>query len=404
MPKKMTTEEFVEKAKAVHGDVYDYSDVEYKSTEVNVKIRCFVHGIFEQTPHAHLAGQGCPTCSYIVRGKRKRLLKSDFISRANEIHNYKYDYSKVDYVNSRTKVIIVCPKHGEFEQKPNSHLNGKGCAKCSGVAKLTTEEFIKKAREVHSNKYDYSKVDYIDNKKEVIIICPEHGEFKQTSNSHLCGKGCAKCSGIAKLTTEEFIKKAREVHGDRYDYSKVEYVDTKTKVCIICSKHGEFEQMPNHHLRGCDCPKCVMSGTSKPELRMCDLLCEIFGKDDVVWHYKSDLYPYECDYYIKSRNLYIELNAYWMHRFHWYDGNSDDILILQDWMSSFESSSMYKSAVNTWIVRDVEKRDTARKNNLNYIVFWKNDLSDFEEWVELGCPDGQDWNYEYSWKKGSGYV
>ena len=341
MPKKMTTEEFVEKAKAVHGDVYDYSDVEYKSTEVNVKIRCFVHGIFEQTPHAHLAGQGCPTCSYIVRGKRKRLLKSDFISRANEIHNYKYDYSKVDYVNSRTKVIIVCPKHGEFEQKPNSHLNGKGCAKCSG---------------------------------------------------------------IAKLTTEEFIKKAREVHGDRYDYSKVEYVDTKTKVCIICSKHGEFEQMPNHHLRGCDCPKCVMSGTSKPELRMCDLLCEIFGKDDVVWHYKSDLYPYECDYYIKSRNLYIELNAYWMHRFHWYDGNSDDILILQDWMSSFESSSMYKSAVNTWIVRDVEKRDTARKNNLNYIVFWKNDLSDFEEWVELGCPDGQDWNYEYSWKKGSGYV
>ena len=148
---------------------------------------------------------------------RKKLTTEEFIKKAREVHGDKYDYSKVEYNGSFAKVTIICPIHGEFEQTPCSHLRGGGCAKCNWEnTRLTTEEFIRKAIEVHGNKYDYSKLEYKDAFKKVTIICPIHGEFEQVPSSHLIGFGCAKCSGLAKLTTEEFIKKAREVHGDKY--------------------------------------------------------------------------------------------------------------------------------------------------------------------------------------------
>ena len=127
------------------------------------------------------------------------------------------------------------------------------------MKKSNTEEFIKKAKKVHGNKYDYSKVNYVGNKIEVTIICPEHGEFEQTPKGHLRGQGCPKCNGGVVQTTEEFIKKAKEIHGDKYDYSKVNYINMRTKVVIICPEHGEFEQRPRRHLIGDGCPKCCSS-------------------------------------------------------------------------------------------------------------------------------------------------
>ena len=114
---------------------------------------------------------------------------------------------------------------------------------------MTTEEFIKKAKEIHGNKYDYSKVEYKNTSTKVCIICPEHGEFWQTPNHHLQGHGCPKCKNekIRKRHTHNitiFIEKARKVHGDKYDYSKAEYINASTKVCIICPEHGEFWQTP----------------------------------------------------------------------------------------------------------------------------------------------------------------
>jgi len=130
------------------------------------------------------------------------------------------------------------------------------------MKKFTRNEFIEKARKVHGDKYDYSKVEYINNKTKVCIICPEHGEFWQNPYSHLHGIGCPKCSGMNK-TTEEWIKMAKEVHGNKYDYSKTQYVDAKTRVCIIChekdkygNEHGEFWRFPNNHLHGAGCCKC----------------------------------------------------------------------------------------------------------------------------------------------------
>ena len=194
----------------------------------------------------------------------KKSNTEEFIKKAKKVHGNKYDYSKVNYINNHTEVTIICPEHGEFKQKPWSHLKGYGCQKCGFEARvnksrLTTEEFIKRAREIHGDKYDYSKANYINMRTKVIIICPEHGEFKQKPSDHLNGVGCPSCSKNLKLTTEEFIKRAKEIHGNKYDYSKVNYINTRTKVVIICPEHGEFEQQPRRHLIGDGCPKCCSS-------------------------------------------------------------------------------------------------------------------------------------------------
>ena len=180
----------------------------------------------------------------------------EFIQDAIKVHGDKYDYSKVEYINSKTKVIIICKEHGEFEQISGIHLRKRGCSKCSGKNSPTTEEWIEKAKEVHGYKYDYSKVIYKNSRDKVIIICKKHGEFEQIPTDHLCKKGCSKCSGSYKYTTKEWIEKAKEVHGNKYDYSKVEYKKALKKIIIICPEHGEFKQRAVSHLRGHCCNKC----------------------------------------------------------------------------------------------------------------------------------------------------
>lgn len=127
--------------------------------------------------------------------------------------------------------------------------------------KLTTEEFIEKAKEVHGDKYDYSKVEYNGNTIKVCVICPIHGEFWQTPKSHLKGCGCKICADLknkerVRVNTDQFAERAKHIHGDKYIYSKVNYVSYRTKVCISCPKHGDFWQAPADHLFGQGCPEC----------------------------------------------------------------------------------------------------------------------------------------------------
>ena len=257
----MNTEDFIKRAKEIHDDKYDYSKVNYTGTFNKVCIICPEHGEFWQTPNGHLSGAECIRCSYKKRGKKKNDGVNGFIEKAKKTHGDKYDYSKVEYIDSRTKVCIICPEHGEFWMEPNKHLQGQKCPKCSCNCKLTTNEFIEKSKLIHNDKYDYSKVEYVNNHTKVCIICPEHGEFWQRPHDHLHGQGCPKCGNkrmadLQKYNKNIFIEKARKSHGDKYDYSKVEYVDSQTKVCIICPEHGEFWQTPNGHLQGQNCPKC----------------------------------------------------------------------------------------------------------------------------------------------------
>ena len=266
---KLTKSEFVERAKKVHGEKYDYSKVSYKNNSTKVCIICkeSEHGEFYQRPVDHIKGNGCPKCS----GNAK-LTTVEFVLRARGVHGDKYDYSKVSYKNNSTKVCIICKEseHGEFYQTPDCHLIGNGCPKCSNNVKLTTKKFIERSREVHGDKYDYSKVKYKDSSTKVCIICKEseHGEFYQVANTHLRGSGCPKCKGGVRLTTGKFIDKAKSMHGDKYDYSEVEYKSSSTAIKIFCKIHGYFNQIPAAHLQGRGCPKCGVGFSSDSKLSL----------------------------------------------------------------------------------------------------------------------------------------
>lgn len=249
---KYTTDEIVTQFKKKHGDLYDYSLVEYIHSQTKVKIICRIHGAFEQLPGMHRKGQGCAECMY--DGKRHNL--PDVLKRFESVHGDKYDYSLVEYRNTDEKVKIVCRDHGFFEQTPWHHLEGNGCPKCIGRYK-TQEEVIQGFFEIHGDKYDYSLMDFKLVTRKVEIVCKDHGVFRQSPQSHLTGKGCPKCGGTQKLTLAETISQFKEVHGDRYDYSLVSYTNVKTKINIICKTHGVFEQEVGSHKVGNGCPICA---------------------------------------------------------------------------------------------------------------------------------------------------
>ena len=192
MAKKLTTTKFIENAKSIHGNKYDYSLVEYVTDQNKVKITCPIHGVFEQKPHNHVHRRnGCFDC----RNTKPTLGTLGFIEKAKEIHGDKYDYSLVECVNQKDKIKIICPIHGIFEQSPSSHIYSQcGCQKCGNNCMILSE-FISKAKEIHGDKYDYSLVNYIDLNTKIKIICPTHGEFQQTPLGHINNKhkGCSEC-------------------------------------------------------------------------------------------------------------------------------------------------------------------------------------------------------------------
>ena len=254
-----TNAEWIEKAKDVHEDKYDYSKVDYKTNKSKVIIICKIHGEFLQNPNSHLLEHGCNKCARILVGNKTKKGNELFIKQAVEKHGDKYDYSKVDYFNCATDIIIICKSHGEFLQTPEGHLKSFGCKKCHGIYHYTTEEWIEKASKKHGNKYDYSKVDYKNSSSKIIIICKIHGKFSQSAGCHMHGDGCSKCSGKYTYTTPEWIEKANKKHNNKYDYSKSEYNSSHSQVIIICKAHGEFElKAYHHHIRGQGCQKCQL--------------------------------------------------------------------------------------------------------------------------------------------------
>ena len=194
----------------------------------------------------------------------RKLTSLEWINQANTKHNNKYTYENAVYKNSRSKVIITCLEHGDFEQRPSHHLRKHGCPYCGDVIKHTLEVFIENSKEVHNNKYDYSKVIYVNNTTKVIIGCPIHGDFEQAPSNHTTQKqGCLDCAGNRKHTTTSFSNKANKVHNSKYDYSKTVYKSGKTKVTIICRIHGDFKITPNSHLRGVGCSSCAIRGFNR---------------------------------------------------------------------------------------------------------------------------------------------
>jgi hypothetical protein len=211
----------------------------------------------------------------------KKLTTYEFIHKVKSIHGDRYDYSMTNYIDSRTMVDLLCKEHGLFQQKASNHLKGQNCPVCMGKGKGNTERFIVAARQKYGDLYDYSMVKYIDNKTKVNIICNIHGVFNQRPKRHLCGDGCPMCNGGVKLDGIEFIKRAEKIHGHRYNYSLVKYINSKSKVEIICAKHGIFNMKPNSHLIGQGCSICgIEKNTSNTEL--------FITKSNVIHHNQYD--------------------------------------------------------------------------------------------------------------------
>ena len=184
-----------------------------------------------------------------------RISNLDFIARARTIHGERYDYSQIDYRNARQKIEVVCEEHGPFLTLPSNFIRGRGCPACAGLKRMTTEGFIERAQEIHGTRYDYSKVDYVNARSKVLIICVTHGEFNQIPFHHLSGSGCPACGYARKAS--RFIVKARGIHGNKYDYSKTLYKGMKSRLSVICPKHGRFDQSAQRHLSGSGCPWCA---------------------------------------------------------------------------------------------------------------------------------------------------
>ncbi len=265
------SDEFIVNSQKIHGTKYDYSKIDYKGNRKEVVIICRSHGEFTQKPMNHLSGNGCKKCGIISKARsRSEPSRTKFKEKAIAIHGEIYDYSKVRYINKDIDVLIICHYHGEFSQRPHNHITGKqGCPKCGNEKRLMNsliiaeKKFYQTAKKIHGNKYDYSKVVYVNAKDNVIITCKVHGEFKQTPDTHTRGAGCPKCAGILRLTNEEFISRANEIHKNKYDYSRVNYVNAREKINIICHEHGNFEQIAYNHLTGRGCPNCAISGFNK---------------------------------------------------------------------------------------------------------------------------------------------
>lgn len=274
--KAWTTENFIERAKFVHGSSeYDYSLVNYISSREKVSIICPKHGVFQQTAGAHIGGHGCALCAQELSKISQSKLLDIFIEEANDIHQDKYDYSFVKYVNGHTKIIIFCLLHElKFEQLPSNHLAGyEGCEKCqSNNSHLSNDEFIRRSKLLFGDRFDYFCTQYQNSDTAAAIFCIQHQIiFEQYPASHFSGcEGCPRCKSLesterqvsAKRAT--FKEEANAIHSNRYDYSKSDYQGLRVKIEIMCSVHGSFWQTPDGHIHGeHGCPKCFSNASHK---------------------------------------------------------------------------------------------------------------------------------------------
>lgn len=329
-----------------------------------------------------------------VRSRSKQLLAGtyhkwtteSFVDACNYIHGGLYFYDKTEYVRRDKKVIITCPVHGDFEQTPGNHLYGYGCPVCAGVSKLTPEIFISKAKNIHGDKYDYSLITGdISSHRKVMIICPEHGVFQQTPTGHLSGKGCLKCAPKKRAKTNVERYGVRNVMSLQSTLEKIKAATHK--------KYGVDYAMQDKDLASKNVEAKRQSGTFSTS----SVEEHVKGFDDFEFQYNKDTrYPYLCDFYDKGRDLFIEVNASWTHGYHWYD-TEKDAGVCTKWKDKSEDSTYYANALEVFTKRDVEKRETARVNSLNYVTLWDSDGMDADLWFAMGMPLGKDWEREYSW-------
>lgn len=331
MSKKFSNQDFINRARAIHGDRYDYSLIEYKNQSTNVKLICHEHGEFEQMPMNHLSGKGCRFCS-----KNVKLTLEQFVARSVKIHGNKYEYSSVTYSNNRSKVEIICREHGPFHQMPSHHMEGSGCPKCNAHKRAQYDskmhkKFIDKAIKIHDGKYGYDKSYYINSREKITITCNKHGDFDQRPSHHLAGSGCLKC-GVEVVTNKKliglttFINRAIAIHGAKFDYTKSRYINKSVNVIIVCPIHGDFEQTPHNHTHGKQgCPRCKSSTGEREVMRLLELHGISYVSQKKFEECK-DKRPLVFDFYIPDMMVCIEYDGILHSEPHEHFGGQDKFM------------------------------------------------------------------------------
>jgi hypothetical protein len=265
----LTQESFIKRSIKKHGDLYDYLKTVVAGKNDKVAIICKYHGLFVQLPGNHIKGAGCPECAKISRASSQSYTKDEFIKSVRLIHNDKYDYSDVKYKNSQTKIRIICPIHGGFMMRPNSHFNGQGCPKCgrdSAKENIALDYliFLERAEKTHKHRYEYAEQSYSNYTTKMKMFCSEHGFFSQTPHSHISMRtGCPKCGILQAAKSNQkgwhsVLNMFQDVHTNRYSYDESTYKDVSEKMKIKCNIHGWFSQKPYQHYTGSGCNRCAI--------------------------------------------------------------------------------------------------------------------------------------------------
>ena len=361
MSKALTTEEFIKKANSIHNCKYDYSKTNYVNAHESVCIICPEHGEFWQKPYCHYTN-GCPKCANIKRKLSKKTKKTteEFINECVFIYGNKYDYSKVNYSTAHEKVCIIDRETGREIWITPTTLLTKGIGKRERNS--TTDSFVKAAKKIHGDKYDYSDTLYINNKTKISYVCPKHGKIEQLPQNHL-KYGCRFCSyekyGDEKTSTKEsFIERAKKIHGDKYDYNNVIYKRAHEKVCIICPEHGEFWQTPSKHLCGQGCPKCNDSKLEEEVALFLDKKGIKYEFQYAPSFLKNGRGVQKIDFYLPEYNVGIECQG------------------IQHFV---ESKYQAKTLVEKNKKRDVTKYEKCKNNGLKILYYTTKDNIGFKK-------------------------
>jgi hypothetical protein len=352
--KRVTLEIFKEDATALHRNYYDYSLVRFRRVRDLVTIICPAHGIFEQAAYNHLAGFGCFDCGIESHNRGKvEASANKFADEARTFHGDIYDYSKAAYKGSGIPIEIVCKAHGAFWQRPSAHLRGSGCPKCGFIKRAANrrrdpDDIISQLNAVHLCRYQYVRDTIEGVSKDMEIICPDHGSFRATPSNHIAGKGCPSCKSkkIGDALRKPFsavIADFRKIHGSKYNYSKVEYVNADTPVTIVCPSHGDFEQAPYNHLGGRGCLYCKESAG---EVLVASALFELGVSFEREWR-DHDCRPrgraLPFDFFIADLKALIEFDGEQHFRPIRFGGMSE-----QDAEKNFKAATWRDNIKNAW--------------------------------------------------------
>ncbi|QDV86909.1 hypothetical protein [Planctomycetes bacterium TBK1r] len=297
MPAKLTTEEFIRRARVVHGDFFDYSEVEYTGAMDHVTIICPVHGRYKQSPNNHYRQQGCPACEK----KGRQLQRGDFFRKARAKYGDDYDYPVQEFFGAKTPVKVVCKKHGEFTATAGEHVSWRGCPECLRIKRVVLSDHVAVARECKTPVLGLSAAPHV---KDLLFLCKScFSRIDPRYRSGLCGQ----CRAGWNITPfSQVVAQARRIHGDTFTYDEETYVSTVKPMAIKCSAHGTFRQTPQDHLKGQGCPVCK---SPKGERRIANWL----AKHGVAFKHqhriRADGRTVVVDFFVPEENAFIEFDG-----------------------------------------------------------------------------------------------